>query len=224
MEPLFAILMWAVIIIAGFGAYKGYEVYYDRVLEPRKRFEALDELANKVAAHNLNYMLTGPNKKEEAKSGESKQAREPSIKDLIVPKEFDITKIIQNALSVEIDFPKYLSLSEALREKSPLNVEVKSAFKMRSREAFHHGPYAHELTDEEWDHVRNAYKDALQRMMNSSIHTESQVRTSESFEEDVKRELGEYVRARRELESTEEEQFANMFEQLLNEQKKERGN
>lgn len=218
--------MWAVIFIVGFGAYKGYQHYDAKVLEPRRRLAELDAVAEKVAAHNLNYMLSSAHygndndsrqKRLTAESGADNNAE--SNTEVILRKGFDIGKVLQETFGTVRELPPYLPLSEVLQADHPVNTEIKSAFKAHRAEPFHTGPFAHQLDDDEWAYVQNAYKESLQARLNARIHAESHVRAVEGFETEIRRELGEYVKARRELENeNNSDPFAQEFDDLMNDE------
>lgn len=200
MDPILIIIMFVVICSLTIAGTKTYNVYNERVLVPRARMQLLEDTVDKIAAHNVSSVTKDGN-----------NHRQAIVKDS--PGK-ELAKSFQEAFGSTRQLPPQISLAEALREDHPINERIGSPFKSQRREPFHTGPYAHELTNDEWAFIQEYYQKAIQRITDNQIRLDANLNAVAEIESQLHRQMDAYSQARKQIANPNKDPYEQEFEAL----------
>lgn len=202
MDPLMVGILFVLVCALFVGSGKAYKSYSDKVLVPKARMQLLEDTVDKVAAHNVANA-----NKDEGSDNEDDEI----IKDGIGK---ELTKSFQETFGSVRQLPPQISLADALREDHPINTHIGSPFKSQRREPFHSGPYAHEMTKDEWSFVQEQYQKAIQRNTDETISLGANLTAVKEIEDQLHRQVEAYSKARKQVSGSREDPYKGEFEKL----------
>lgn len=176
MEPTLFWLLVVLFTVIGIPSYYGYKAYENKVIIPRNRRKALSHLAYKVAYHNMQHQVGY----KEPRAIESK------------PQGFlESTGIMEYFKPREEKLPDKISLVDILQENHPANVPdpISNFFGHKSKNVYHHGPYAHELLEDEWRYIEQEYKKHARYFIDQHIINTRRKDNVEQFDQKMQEEL-----------------------------------